>query len=89
MFSSLQMCTPANTPATPPNFPETLLAFSKMSASDKSSSNSSLMITPTNNNVNHHVNSRHHQFNHPNSFNNASNLVLNASPGQTGANQRR
>lgn len=25
------MCTPANTPATPPNFPETLLAFSKMS----------------------------------------------------------
>ncbi|XP_023226999.1 UBA-like domain-containing protein 2 isoform X1 [Centruroides sculpturatus] len=29
------MCTPANTPATPPNFPETLLAFSKMSASEK------------------------------------------------------
>ena len=25
------MCTPANTPATPPNFPDTLLAFSKMS----------------------------------------------------------
>ncbi|XP_067118556.1 UBA-like domain-containing protein 2 isoform X2 [Centruroides vittatus] len=30
-----EMCTPANTPATPPNFPETLLAFSKMSASEK------------------------------------------------------
>ncbi|XP_013784832.1 UBA-like domain-containing protein 2 [Limulus polyphemus] len=29
------MCTPANTPATPPNFPETLLSFSKLSASDK------------------------------------------------------
>lgn len=29
------MCTPANTPATPPNFPETLLAFSKMTASEK------------------------------------------------------
>jgi len=27
--------TPANTPATPPNFPDALLAFSKMSASDK------------------------------------------------------
>lgn len=26
------MCTPANTPATPPNFPDTLMAFSKMSA---------------------------------------------------------
>ncbi|CAN8002424.1 unnamed protein product [Ixodes hexagonus] len=26
------MCTPANTPATPPNFPETLLSFSKMTA---------------------------------------------------------
>nr|DAA34765.1 TPA_inf: hypothetical conserved protein 1806 [Amblyomma variegatum] len=29
-FSS--MCTPANTPATPPNFPETLLSLSKLSA---------------------------------------------------------
>ncbi|OQR73007.1 hypothetical protein BIW11_10013 [Tropilaelaps mercedesae] len=27
------MCTPANTPATPPNFPETLTAFSKLSTS--------------------------------------------------------
>ncbi|XP_013792623.1 UBA-like domain-containing protein 1 [Limulus polyphemus] len=31
------MSTPANTPATPPNFPETLLSFSKLSASDKMS----------------------------------------------------
>ena len=29
------MCPPANTPATPPAFPEALLAFSKMQASDK------------------------------------------------------
>lgn len=29
------MCTPANTPATPPNFPEALMAFSKLSASDR------------------------------------------------------
>lgn len=29
------MITPANTPATPPNFPDTLLAFSKLSASEK------------------------------------------------------
>lgn len=34
-FNSVNMITPANTPATPPNFPETLLAFSKLSASDK------------------------------------------------------
>jgi hypothetical protein len=32
-FGHHQM-TPANTPATPPNFPEALLAFSKMSAND-------------------------------------------------------
>lgn len=37
----LQMITPANTPATPPNFPDTLLAFSKLSASDKVTGTSS------------------------------------------------
>ena len=30
-----QLCTPANTPATPPNFPDALAAFAKLSASDK------------------------------------------------------
>ncbi|TGZ56045.1 UBA-like domain-containing protein 2 [Temnothorax curvispinosus] len=30
--------TPCNTPATPPNFPDTLLAFSKMSAGEKTPS---------------------------------------------------
>ena len=36
------MCPPANTPATPPAFPEALLAFSKMQANDKvQSSNAS------------------------------------------------
>ncbi|XP_076336226.1 UBA-like domain-containing protein 2-A isoform X1 [Tachypleus tridentatus] len=35
------ICTPANTPATPPNFPETLLSFSKLSASDKMSTSPS------------------------------------------------
>ena len=29
------MCPPANTPATPPAFPEALLSFSKMQTSDK------------------------------------------------------
>lgn len=29
------MCAPANTPATPPNFPDALNAFSKMSTSEK------------------------------------------------------
>lgn len=37
-FIILQMITPANTPATPPNFPETLLAFSKLSAGSASDS---------------------------------------------------
>lgn len=31
-----QVMTPCNTPATPPNFPDTLLAFSKMSAGNSS-----------------------------------------------------
>ncbi|XP_015904678.1 UBA-like domain-containing protein 1 [Parasteatoda tepidariorum] len=34
-FNSVNMITPANTPATPPNFPDTLMAFSKLSANDK------------------------------------------------------
>lgn len=29
------MCTPANTPATPPNFPDALTAFAKLSTTDK------------------------------------------------------
>jgi protein FAM100B-A len=37
------MCTPANTPATPPNFPETLLAFSKLSTSENKSGNNNMM----------------------------------------------
>ncbi|XP_071963195.1 UBA-like domain-containing protein 2 [Antedon mediterranea] len=32
--SHASMCAPANTPATPPNFPDALAAFSKMSTSD-------------------------------------------------------
>lgn len=56
-FSSVNMCTPANTPATPPNFPDTLLAFSKMSASDKTTSSPSgpynySTSPPVNNNSN-------------------------------------
>ncbi|KAF4519803.1 hypothetical protein B566_EDAN006817 [Ephemera danica] len=35
-----QVCTPCNTPATPPNFPDALLAFSKLSAGEKMASNS-------------------------------------------------
>jgi hypothetical protein len=34
-FFLFQLCTPANTPATPPNFPDALAAFAKLSASDK------------------------------------------------------
>ncbi|XP_075225862.1 UBA-like domain-containing protein 2-A isoform X2 [Lycorma delicatula] len=36
-----QVCTPCNTPATPPNFPDALLAFSRMSTNDKLSSSPS------------------------------------------------
>ncbi|KAF6202709.1 hypothetical protein GE061_003111 [Apolygus lucorum] len=31
-----QICTPCNTPATPPNFPDALMAFSRMSTGEKS-----------------------------------------------------
>ncbi|XP_054710558.1 UBA-like domain-containing protein 2 [Uloborus diversus] len=56
-FSSVNMITPANTPATPPNFPDTLMAFSKMSASEKVSATPSVQFTystspPLNNNSN-------------------------------------
>lgn len=33
-----QVMTPCNTPATPPNFPDTLMAFSRMSAGSATSS---------------------------------------------------
>nr|CAD7266175.1 unnamed protein product [Timema shepardi] len=36
-----QVCTPCNTPATPPNFPDALLAFSRMSTGDKLSTSPS------------------------------------------------
>lgn len=40
---SQQMCTPSNTPATPPNFPDALAMFSKLRASEGlQSSNSSM-----------------------------------------------
>lgn len=58
-FSSVNMITPANTPATPPNFPDTLMAFSRMSASDKVPGGppgpySYSTSPPLNNNSNHH-----------------------------------
>ncbi|MBN3304874.1 UBD2B protein, partial [Amia calva] len=36
-----QMCTPRNTPATPPNFPDAITMFSKLRASDNMHNNSS------------------------------------------------
>ncbi|XP_053204290.1 UBA-like domain-containing protein 1 [Panonychus citri] len=44
------LSTPANTPATPPNFPETLLAFSKLSTT------SEVAATKTNSNINNNNN---------------------------------
>lgn len=34
-FVSFQLCTPANTPATPPNFPDALTALSKLTTTEK------------------------------------------------------
>lgn len=81
------MCTPANTPATPPNFPDTLLAFSKMSTSEtkglasNSSSNNSMPnmlyssanLMPTSNSS---TNSRvsHHHNHHTHNLHNASHM---------------
>ncbi|KAG8274119.1 UBA-like domain-containing protein 2 [Homalodisca vitripennis] len=39
--------TPCNTPATPPNFPDALMAFSRMSTSDKLSSSPSQGVIST------------------------------------------
>ncbi|CAG2056964.1 unnamed protein product, partial [Timema podura] len=45
-----QVCTPCNTPATPPNFPDALLAFSRMSTGEKLSTSPSVtkLTTPPN-----------------------------------------
>lgn len=34
IFLFFQMCAPTNTPATPPQFPDALAAFSRLSATD-------------------------------------------------------
>nr|CAD7460984.1 unnamed protein product [Timema tahoe] len=39
-----QVCTPCNTPATPPNFPDALLAFSRMSTGEKLSTSPSVSL---------------------------------------------
>lgn len=39
------MCAPANTPATPPNFPDALTALSKLSTSDKLATSPALYAT--------------------------------------------
>ncbi|KAK8732178.1 hypothetical protein OTU49_007222 [Cherax quadricarinatus] len=41
-----ELCTPANTPATPPAFPDALAAFSKMSTQDKLSTSPSGGFSP-------------------------------------------
>ncbi|XP_064415154.1 UBA-like domain-containing protein 1 isoform X1 [Latimeria chalumnae] len=41
------MCTPANTPATPPNFPDALMMFSRLKASESFSSSSPIASTAT------------------------------------------
>ncbi|KAG9334995.1 hypothetical protein JZ751_006218 [Albula glossodonta] len=44
---SLQMCTPANTPATPPNFPDALTMFSRLKASESFNSSSPMASMAT------------------------------------------
>ncbi|NXH15955.1 UBAD2 protein, partial [Bucco capensis] len=41
LLSLLQMCTPSNTPATPPNFPDALAMFSKLRTSESLQSSNS------------------------------------------------
>lgn len=73
---------PANTPATPPNFPDALLAFSKMQTSDTTNNNSS----PANFSMDHNFSSMspanyttHNPFNNNthNPFNNNSHNPFN------------
>lgn len=45
MCLTFQMCTPANTPATPPNFPDALTMFSRLKASESFSSSSPSMAS--------------------------------------------
>ncbi|KAG9280010.1 UBA-like domain-containing protein 1 [Astyanax mexicanus] len=44
-YSHQMMCTPANTPATPPNFPDALAMFSRLRASESFGSSSSPMVS--------------------------------------------
>lgn len=46
-ISLLQMCTPANTPATPPNFPDALTMFSRLKASESFNSSSPMASMAT------------------------------------------
>lgn len=39
------MCTPANTPATPPNFPDALTMFSRLKASESFNSGSPMAVS--------------------------------------------
>lgn len=41
------MCTPANTPATPPNFPDALTAFSKLSTTEKMGTSPAMQMYAT------------------------------------------
>jgi len=47
--NSSAMIAPTNTPATPPNFPDALLAFSKLQTNDNKSINNSNKQTATDN----------------------------------------
>ncbi|TRY83734.1 hypothetical protein DNTS_003950 [Danionella cerebrum] len=46
-YSHQMMCTPANTPATPPNFPDALAMFSRLKATESLSNGSSMVSTAT------------------------------------------
>jgi len=64
-----QLCTPANTPATPPNFPDALAAFAKLSASDKYGTSPGLVGYPSSPNPSQVVyltsqHMQHHQIHH-------------------------
>ncbi|CAH1732640.1 unnamed protein product [Aphis gossypii] len=67
--------TPCNTPATPPNFPDTLIAFSRMTTSSENSklgSSPSMSVSPQNRTSLENSQSKRHPYAHlaPNTVSN-------------------
>ncbi|VVC40960.1 UBA-like [Cinara cedri] len=68
--------TPCNTPATPPNFPDTLVAFSRMTTSSESSKvGSSMSVSPQNRTSLENSQTKRHPYTHLAAPNKVSNNI--------------